>query len=181
MGVMINGSSNNFISNLLLQRHLPNGGTVANIEAMWAARSLKFNALAIRNMMKNMFAEDGLESIYNSFTVKNLKGQDLLLKDAEVWEMLNLPIDDAIDLFVNLLKACQTVNKEYTFDALFAKVKNFTLEERGNVDFFESVQADYDQAGIKPHTGRWFVIYLVICELTFSVKVCARVKTLQLG
>ena len=130
---------------------------MANIEAMWAARSLKFNALAIRNMMRKVFAQAGFDSVYNSFTVKTLDGEEILLKDADVWQLLNLPIDDAIDMFVNLLKACQTVNKDCTFDSLFAKVKDFTLEELGNVEFFESVQADYDQAGVKPHTGRWSV------------------------
>ena len=120
--------------------HLPNGGTVANIEAMWAARCLKFNALAIRKMMKTEFENLKLGHVRDSFTFKSLGGDQVLLKDASVWELLNIPIDEAIDMFDNLLKTCQNVRPEITFDCLFRGVKTYTMEEIGAWDFFNSLK-----------------------------------------
>jgi len=137
--------------------HLPNGGTVGNIEAMWAARCLKFNALAIRKMMREKFQSIGLGKILESFTFKSLSGNKVLLKNATVWELLNIPVDEAIDLFDKLLKECQEENKEVTFDYLFRSVKDYTMEEIGAYEFFDSLKDEYDEIRVKPNSGKWFV------------------------
>ena len=93
---------------------------MANIEAMWAARCLKFNAVATRMMIDVEFPKIGLQEVADTFSFKSLTGKEVLLKEANVWELLNIPIDDATDLFIHLLKACQTIIPTMTFDKLFS-------------------------------------------------------------
>ena len=69
---------------------------------MWAARSLKFNGLALQKMMKTRFKKEGLEEIEKNFKYRNLNGKIVLLKDAGAWDLLNIPVDTAIDLFDSL-------------------------------------------------------------------------------
>ena len=57
-------------------------------------------------MMEDNFAFLGLEQVYESFSYKSFSS-DILLKDATVWELLNVPIDQAIDMFDHLLEACR--------------------------------------------------------------------------
>ena len=52
---------------------------------MWAARSLKFNGLALQKMMKTRFKKEGLEEIEKNFKYRNLNGKIVLLKDAGAW------------------------------------------------------------------------------------------------
>ena len=137
--------------------HLPNGGTVGNIEAMWAARCLKFNALAIRKMMREKFQSLGLGNILETFMFESLSGKEILLKNATVWELLNIPVDEAIDLFDKLLKECQEAKKDITFDSLFRSVKDYTMEEIGAWEFFDSLKDEYDEIGVRPNSGKWFV------------------------
>lgn len=136
--------------------HLPNGGTVANIEAMWAARCLKFNAIAIKKMMEENFSSLGLEQVYETFTYKSFSS-DILLKEATVWDLLNVPIDEAIDMFDHLLVECQKHQPDLDFDTLFKFVKTYTLEERGVLEFFDCVMGYYEEGGVKPSCGKWFV------------------------
>ena len=136
---------------------MPNGGTVANIEAMWAARCLKFHAIAIKKMMEENFSFLGLEEVYETFTFKSLSESDILIKEATVWELLNVPIDEAIDMFDHLLEACKQHQPDLEFDTLFKLVKTYTLEERGVLEFFDCVTHYYEEGGVRPSCGKWFV------------------------
>jgi len=139
--------------------HLPNGGTVANLEAMWAARCLKTNGLTFRKLLDTKAKEMGLEEVYQKFTFKNLNGDHVLLKDASIWELLNIPVDHAIDLFDSFLKSIQASNpqnNEVEFDELFKYVKNYTLEQLGVIDFFKLFEDKYKKEGIEPSIGKWF-------------------------
>eukprot|EP00092_Neocalanus_flemingeri_P000078 GFUD01000080.1.p1 GENE.GFUD01000080.1~~GFUD01000080.1.p1 ORF type:complete len:1171 (-),score=266.56 GFUD01000080.1:163-3675(-) len=139
--------------------HLPNGGTVANLEAMWAARCLKTNGLTFRKMLDEKSDKLGLRKVYDKFTFKNLKGENVLLKKASIWELLNIPIDEAIDLFDSLLeniKKEKIENKDLDFDNLFRCVKNFTLEQMGAMDFFRMFKKEYKNANMEPSMGKWF-------------------------
>ena len=137
--------------------HLPNGGTVANLEAMWAARSVKFNGLTMQKMMKEKSAlEPVLEEVYDTFTFMDLHGNDRKLKDASAWELLNLPVDEGIDLFDNIVDA---INRQeegkgtFNYDKLFSWAKDYTLEELGGLSFFEMFREEL--AGVRLG-GRWF-------------------------
>jgi len=139
--------------------HLPNGGTVANLEAMWAARCLKTNGLTIRKMLEEKSEQLGLQKVYKAFKFKNLNGDKVLLKDATVWELLNIPVDEAIDLFDSLLETIKNEEKgkkDLDFDHLFKYVKTFTLEQMGALDFFKGFKEDYEKAKMDPCIGKWF-------------------------
>ena len=76
--------------------------------------------------MRKRFPDLGCREVYENFTVKTLAGDEILMKDATVWQLLNLPIDDAIDLFENLLDVCRDADESVTFDYLFGLVKDQT-------------------------------------------------------
>jgi len=137
--------------------HLPNGGTVANLEAMWAARCLKFNGLALQKLMKEKFVDLGLEITRDTFKFKNLAGEDVLLRDADAWELLNIPVDEAIDLFDKICKSIKENEsvKNINCDDLFGHVKEYTMEELGAWEFFQTFSQEYQNAEVR-QGGRWF-------------------------
>ncbi len=67
----------------------------------------------------------------------------MLLRDAGAWELVNIPVDDAIDLFDSLHEAIakSELEKKVTFDHLFHWVKEYTMEELGVWDFYEIFEA----------------------------------------
>ena len=146
--------------NPLAWGHLPNGGTVANLEAMWAARSVKFNGLTIQRMLREKQDQSALfKEVYETFSYKNNKQEEQKLKDATGWQLLNIPIDEGIDLFANLLKFINTKEKEKfgreeTSDtAMFGWVKKYTLESLGGLGFYEKFREELRDVNIG---GRWF-------------------------
>ena len=124
---------------------------------MWAARCLKFHAIAIKKMMEENFSFLGLDQVYETFTYKSFSDSDILIKEATVWELLNVPIDEAIDMFDHLLEACKQHQPDLEFDTLFKLVKTYTLEERGVLEFFDCVTNYYEEGGVRPSCGKWFV------------------------
>ena len=76
--------------------HLVTGGTVANIESMWAARNIKYYPLGLQDAINN---EDALSKARNDFTVflphneKHVK-----IVDATSWELLNLDVDEIVGM-----------------------------------------------------------------------------------
>jgi len=139
--------------------HLPNGGTVANIEAMWAARCLKYNALALK-MMLRIETEKGkkgpLARVWNEFKFRKLDNTEKLLKDGEPWELLNIPIDNAIELFNQVIQFIKDkLDCEWSHDQLFAKVVPHTMEEMGALEFFQALATELKYTNHK--MGKWFV------------------------
>jgi hypothetical protein len=67
----------------------------------------------------------------------------VLLRDAGAWELVNIPVDDAIDLFDSLHEAIakSELEKKVTFDHLFHWVKEYTMEELGVWGFYEIFEA----------------------------------------
>lgn len=74
--------------------HITSGGTVANIEAIWAARNLKLYPLALREALK---AEPSLAAA-RAFTVPTCDGRALALASLDTWSILNLKVDDILAL-----------------------------------------------------------------------------------
>ncbi|KIJ32191.1 hypothetical protein M422DRAFT_52980 [Sphaerobolus stellatus SS14] len=75
--------------------HIASGGTVANLESMWAARNLKFYPLSLRDA-----SAEGAEMAFirDTFSVKTCIGVTKLLKDCTAWELLNLNVSTVLDL-----------------------------------------------------------------------------------
>ncbi|KAI5786778.1 pyridoxal-dependent decarboxylase domain protein [Pyronema domesticum] len=81
--------------------HITSGGTVANIEALWAARNLKFYPLALRNAMRSDEELHYLEDKFKLRTCNTDKEQNLIsktMKEITAWELLNIRVDDILDI-----------------------------------------------------------------------------------
>ena len=140
--------------------HLPNGGTVANLEAMWAARSVKFNGLTMQKMLKERQHDNpAIQYVYENFTFETVLKERRHINAASAWELLNLPIDEGIDLFDKLVEAINEREAETgsenatTVDKVFDWVKEFTLEELGGLSFYDMFQDELCGVSIG---GRWF-------------------------
>ena len=56
-------------------------------------------------MLKKETDKEGpLAKVWNYFQFRKLDGSQKLLKDGDPWELMNLPIDYAIDLFNHVLR-----------------------------------------------------------------------------
>ena len=130
---------------------------MANIEAMWAARCLKFHALAIKKLMDNEFERTGLGKVRDTFTFINHDKKKVILSKASAWDLLNIPIDEGIDLFDRLLNECKEYNEDITFDELFAYVKANSMEQIGVFDFIESMRDFLLESSVSPSAGKWFI------------------------
>jgi glutamate/tyrosine decarboxylase-like PLP-dependent enzyme len=70
--------------------HLTSGGTVANFEALWVARNVKYLPVAVRWAA----AETGVAGL----TVGTPRGARAPIDELGVWELLNVMPEDAMDL-----------------------------------------------------------------------------------
>jgi glutamate/tyrosine decarboxylase-like PLP-dependent enzyme len=75
--------------------HITSGGTVANFEALWVARNVKYLPLAVR------WAAEELGLTGCSLTLANGSAANLL--DLGLWELLNVPPGDALQLPASLM------------------------------------------------------------------------------
>lgn len=75
--------------------HITCDGTVANIEALWAARNLKYFPVAFREALKS---EPDLAPARDMTVTLPLGGGTKPLRDLTTWELLNLPVDDILAL-----------------------------------------------------------------------------------
>ena len=69
--------------------HITSGGTVANVEALWAARNLKFAAVAIRQAIREVPALNAARGL----EVPLWEGGTGRLTELDTWTLLNLDID----------------------------------------------------------------------------------------
>jgi glutamate/tyrosine decarboxylase-like PLP-dependent enzyme len=70
--------------------HIASGGTVANFEALWVARNVKYLPVAVRWAMEEL----GMESC----TVRLADGSQAALTELDLWELLNIPPEAALDV-----------------------------------------------------------------------------------
>ena len=80
----------------LAMGHIVTGGTLANIESMWAARNVKFYPLALQDAINN---EDQLLKAKYNFTVfVPHKNTEVRIMDVTSWELMNLDVDEVIQM-----------------------------------------------------------------------------------
>ena len=77
--------------------HLCSGGTVANIEALWVARNLKYLPVALRWSAEELGARD--------LTVVRPNGERARLGELGIWELLNIAPGAALDAYDALQRA----------------------------------------------------------------------------
>jgi glutamate/tyrosine decarboxylase-like PLP-dependent enzyme len=106
--------------------HITCDGTVANIEAIWSARNLKFYPLALQEALKT---DSGLAAAQN-LEVPLPTGASKRLVDLNTWETLNLKADDVLAMPARL-------EREYELDrnAITRAVSPYTLQNMGLIEF----------------------------------------------
>ena len=109
--------------------HITCGGTVANIEAIWAARNLKLHPLAVQRALQQ---ESELANM-QKFSVKvPAKGKSKPLVGLDVWEALNLHVDDVIDLTGRLAE-----ESNLPLETVSALIKKHNVETVGLGEFMK--------------------------------------------
>lgn len=81
--------------------HLCSGGTVANMEALWIARNVKYLPVSLHWAA----AELGAELPGGELTVRLPGGDTAPLRELDLWAMLNIRNGDALDALDRLLRA----------------------------------------------------------------------------
>ncbi len=111
--------------------HLTNGGTIANIEALWAARNLKFFPFSIRQALEK---EEKLKAIKNQVKIKWFDGKDYMLTTLSLWQLLNIESDEALKLpetIFNLLNP-----GTMPFSELYELVSKYSVQEMGLLEVY---------------------------------------------
>ncbi|MEB3339427.1 pyridoxal-dependent decarboxylase [Okeania sp.] len=112
--------------------HLTCGGSTANIEALWAARNLKFYPFSFR---KGLTAAN--PTVAEQFTVNLPSGTSALLKDLDNWQILNLSVDEVLNLFNRAVV-------DYNVDqvTLNGAIEPYSLQNMGFLDFAQEFLTD---------------------------------------
>ncbi|CAE6428477.1 Thiol:disulfide interchange protein DsbD [Rhizoctonia solani] len=77
------------------------GGSIANTEAIWAARNLKFYPLSL---FKAIAHSRSLEFVRDTFEISLCSGENKLLKNCSTWELLNLRPETILEIPYRLEK-----------------------------------------------------------------------------
>jgi len=123
--------------------HITCDGSVANIEALWAARNAKLFAVALRAALREspeLAAARGVE-------VKLLNGRRARLAELDTWVALNLPIDEVVRL-------PQVIDDKYSIpvDTTTAVLQAYTVQNVGLIDFYRRFMADVPYAPVSMAT-----------------------------
>jgi glutamate/tyrosine decarboxylase-like PLP-dependent enzyme len=108
--------------------HLTSGGSVANLEALWAARNLKYYPVTIAQALK----QEPRLKVAHSLEVTLPTGQVAPLVDLENWQLLNLEVDEILGL-------APRITQDYGIDKsdLSDLLKPYTLQHLGLIEFYQ--------------------------------------------
>jgi glutamate/tyrosine decarboxylase-like PLP-dependent enzyme len=115
--------------------HLTCGGSTANIEALWAARNLKFYPLSLRQGLTELNP-----TVAAAFTVTLPDNSTAKMVDLDAWQMLNLPVDEVLDLYNRLVDP----NGAYKVDPveLSNKIAPYSLQNIGFLGYAKQFLTD---------------------------------------
>lgn len=127
--------------------HLTSGGTVANIEALWAARNLKFTAVATRAALREVPAL----APGRTLEVPLWGGGSGRLIELDTWTLLNLDLDAIAGLPAAL--AALGVPPEILTEAL----AGYAVRNTGLISFYRSFMPDILEPPVflAPATGHY--------------------------
>ena len=127
--------------------HITSGGTVANIEALWAARNLTFAGVALRAAVR----EIPLLAPARGLEVPLWSGGTARLIDLDTWTLLNLDLDTLAGLPAALTGL--GINPEAATDAL----AGYTVQNVGLIGFYRSFMTDFQELPVllAPATGHY--------------------------
>lgn len=102
------------------------GGSIANIEALWAARNAKFFPIALREGIKSSVELRAARNI----EVCTAAGKSALLVELSEWDLINLPLDEVVVL-------PERIFAEYKIETktTLAAISNYTLTTLGVLGF----------------------------------------------
>ena len=123
--------------------HITCDGSVANLEAMWAARNVKYYAVSLAEALKSEPAFAPAKTL----AVRLLNGQSRPLVDLDSWTLLNLRMDDVLvlpeQLKAMLGKTQGDTPANKAIDDLFDNVmNNYLLQKVGLLDFYRRFLGD---------------------------------------
>ncbi|MBW6417621.1 pyridoxal-dependent decarboxylase [Celeribacter sp. PS-C1] len=113
--------------------HITCDGSVANGESLWAARNLKFLPLALVAAIR----QDKTLAAAKSLTVTTLDGRRRRLLDLDTWDLLNLPVDEAVGLSSRMTTAAGI-----EASAIETAIKGRTVQDLGLIDFYRQYLPD---------------------------------------
>jgi len=117
--------------------HITCDGSIANGEAMWAARNLKFLPVALAAAIA---VEPELAKAKRVTVATCGVGRDYLL-ELDLWSLLNLPIDEVINLSSNI------VEQSGIDESLIRKaIDEYSVQSLGLVKFQQRFLDTYEQA-----------------------------------
>ncbi len=117
--------------------HLTCGGSTANIEALWAARNLKFYPPSLYEGLKEVDA-----NVAATFEVTLPNGNTAKMADLDLWQLLNLPVDEVLDLYNRLVDP----EGDYKVDPveLDSKIAPYSLQNIGFLGYAQKFLAGTD-------------------------------------
>lgn len=120
--------------------HITCGGSVANIEALWAARNAKFFPVALRAALREVPDLAAARELQ----VKLPDGRKARLTDLDTWVLLNLDIDEVVSLPQTMAGEPFKIPVDITTGALHS----YSLQNIGFVDFYQRFMADVPHAPV---------------------------------
>jgi glutamate/tyrosine decarboxylase-like PLP-dependent enzyme len=114
--------------------HITCDGSVANLEAMWAARNLKYYALSIQAALM----EDSKLRAARGVTVQLGNGARVELLCQNAWTVMNVPQDQVLDLPRRIVDLCQIGQAE-----LSAALDPYLLQTLGMQTFLARYASDF--------------------------------------
>jgi glutamate/tyrosine decarboxylase-like PLP-dependent enzyme len=129
--------------------HITCDGTVANLEALWASRNLKFFPIALKNAILN----EGALTKANDIEIKLLNGKKDRLVTLDNWTLLNLEADEVLSL-PQIMQQIFNIPTSTLTQAL----QNYSLQNLGLVDFYNRYLKDeikYNAVILAPTTRHY--------------------------
>ena len=127
--------------------HITSGGTVANIEALWAARNLKFAAVGIRRAIRELPAL----GVARDLEVPLWQGGSARLIDLDTWTLLNLDLDAIAALPARIIELGIPPAR------LTRMLGGFSVQNVGLIGFYRSFMGDVTEppAMLAPATSHY--------------------------
>jgi glutamate/tyrosine decarboxylase-like PLP-dependent enzyme len=119
--------------------HITCDGSVANIEALWAARNVKFFGVALRAALR----EVRLLAPARDITVRLLNNAEARLIDLDTWTLLNLKLDDLVSLPYRI-----ATNYGLSLELLSGALREYGIQHIGILEFYERFLTECPQAPV---------------------------------
>lgn len=119
--------------------HITCGGTVANIEAIWSARNLKFYPIAIKEALKE---DEKLQQVagniaINAYSPTSGTWTEQQLTTLDTWQLLNLKVDDILGLSTQITNqlVSQGIDESQASTILSAALSKYSVQDVGIQEF----------------------------------------------